>query len=101
MKNYDNLRVLLSSYFHQDWDLAGPTWEDAVAEFVRMEPPDVVQSAAHEIERLLATVSEGAALSAMLASLGCEYSTGDPAGDRQWLEQVRRRLRERPLRNPL
>ena len=89
----DNLSYLLSSYFHQDWDHYGPTWQHAVDAFLE-DDPTTVAAVPDEIDDLLASSNED--LEQSLERLGNYYYP--PEGDRAWLEAVRDRIKERATR---
>lgn len=82
----DNLRYLLSAYFHQDWNHTHGSWQEVIAEFVTDDGP-TVEAVPGEIDRLLSRTPDDEALERAVRSLGCDY---DPAeGDRAWLQAVR------------
>lgn len=91
----ENLRHLMSAYFHQDWPLEYPNWQAAVDDFVDRSParaafvPEEIGKALDHNgseESLVATLTRlGAFIHA--PSLGCTYG--------EWLSAVQDRVRSR------
>jgi hypothetical protein len=93
---YPALSYVLGAYFHQDWDLGGPTWEAVVSAFTASNDSAAVAGAAVDIARLLADVPGEEALTDALNALGCAYDPRpdlpDGSSPRAWLERVREHL---------
>jgi hypothetical protein len=85
----DNLRYMLSAYFHQDWNHTHDSWQAVVDEFVTDDRTTVVE-VPREIEKILAEVTDDLELGQLILSLGCDYSPIE--GDRAWLTAVRDRI---------
>jgi CdiI immunity protein len=87
----DNLKYLLSAYFHQDWNHAHDSWQAVVDEFVT-DDLSTVKAVPDEIDRALTETVDDAELELLLRSLGCDYDPDE--GDRAWLEAVADRIRQ-------
>lgn len=88
----DNLKYMLSAYFHQDWNHTHDSWQAVVDEFVTDDLPTVA-AVPDEIDQVLTEAVGDAEMELLLKSFGCVY---DPAeGDRAWLAAVRDRIRQR------
>ena len=85
----DNLKYMLSAYFHQDWNHTHNSWEAVVDEFAT-DDRSTVAAVPGEIDRLLAGVTDDAELDQLVLSLGCDYNPDE--GDRAWLSAVRDRI---------
>lgn len=90
----DVLRHLLTGYFHQDWDRAGPTFEAVVDRFVATEGPARTNALVEDLDELLALgLGEERLRILVLGRFGSSY---DPRPDlsggqtmSQWLRAVR------------
>jgi hypothetical protein len=85
----DNVKYLLSAYFHQDWNHAHGSWQAVVDEFVS-DDRTTVAAVPGEVDQLLAHVMDDVELGQLIMSLGCDYSPDE--GDRVWLGAVRDRI---------
>src|SRR5687767_15749357 len=89
---YPNLHVLIAGYFHQDWDLDGPTWEAVASRYVSDATRDQVNALRTELRSLLdATAREDDLRLVVLHELEGEYDPPD-SSMRDWLEAVLRRI---------
>ena len=90
----DELRHLMSAYFHQDWvDEYVGSWQDAVDDFVRRSPDRVVP-AATQADALLTEPLSNDELGRRLYDLGNYRHAGDePDAYASWLREVAERLR--------
>lgn len=86
----DDLRYVLSAYFHQDWNHTYDSWQAVVDDYVAVSG-DAVIGIPGEIDRLLLQISDDSELAKVLMSLGCAYDP--PEGDREWLAAMRDRIR--------
>lgn len=59
MTDYPALSNMMSSYFHQDYDLMGDSDAEILADFARTHSADEVRRAVAEIDRIMATPVEG------------------------------------------
>lgn len=91
-ENWPALSLLMGSYLHQDWQLEGPTLEDVLDKFARIEGSEMARSAALEIGRVLEDRHTAEPLRSLLQKLGCEYAL--PPGNRlrPWLANVQKLL---------
>lgn len=89
----DDLRHLMSAYFHQDWLLEyDGSWEAAVDDFVR-RTPDQVTPAIAQIDAVLAEGYSNEELGRRLYELGNYRHAGDePDAYASWLSAVAARL---------
>lgn len=87
----DDLRFVLSAYFHQDWNHTYDSWQAVVDDYLAVSG-ESAQEIPSEIDRLLETPDD-AELGDILLSLGCAYDP--PEGDRAWLTAVAERIRAR------
>ena len=90
----DNLKYMLSAYFHQDWNHTHDSWQAVIDEFVTDDRTTVAEVPG-EIEKVLAEVTDDGQLGQLILSLGCDYSPDE--GDRAWLTAVRDRIAEHLL----
>ncbi|HEX2077900.1 MAG TPA: contact-dependent growth inhibition system immunity protein [Longimicrobium sp.] len=93
-ERYPSLWRLISSCFHQDWDLEASTWEPLVQRFIATAGAETVTGAARELGQVLQSVADNDELHELVYDeLGCAY---DPRPNglevRDWLEQIRLRL---------
>jgi hypothetical protein len=94
------LRLLMSGYFDEDWDLNGETAMEVLRSFREDEPEPVVQHAYDQVVELLSRNLEEPELEAELERLGLGYyPPGDGLTHREWLEQVAEVLRSERPRN--
>jgi hypothetical protein len=89
----ENLRHLMSAYFHQDWwDEYAGSWTAAVDDYMRRSPGRA-QGLLDEISLLLASERDDATVARILDELGNYRSPGDsPTAHLDWLEQIRERV---------
>lgn len=85
----DDLRFVLSAYFHQDWNHTYDSWQAVVDDYLAVSG-ESARGIPSEIDRLLETPDD-AALGNILLSFGCAYDP--PEGDRAWLAAVAERIR--------
>jgi hypothetical protein len=94
MDDYPELTQFLGAYLHQDFLEEFPTAADVVDAFINDEPPDSVQSAAAEIDRLLQDERFLRSPDSVLLDLGCYYDpTAEGWSILGWMRQVGRALR--------
>jgi hypothetical protein len=88
----DNLRHMLSAYFHQDWPLEYATWQAAVDDFLARSP-DRASAVPREIDFVLTGRPEDDQLAVALTDLGSFVhapSLGYTHGE--WLVAVKTRI---------
>ncbi len=89
---YPYLFQFFGGYFHQDWMLDSPTWQDVVRQYAKEAAPDDLHRALAEIEDLLHTTPDDQVLEQrLLHELGCEYDPRPDLGGptyREWLAAV-------------
>lgn len=89
--NFNNLRLLLSEYFHQDWSLEGRTDAEVVNNFSISEPEAQKELTILDIDRIIEAHSKDECkIEEILAELGCFYyyeDDGLTAGE--WLKRLR------------
>lgn len=89
----ENLRHLISAYFHQDWVLDGGQSVDTVRAFLS-EPREVVHSCADQIDMLLARDFREGELGWLLEEWGNGYDAGEGDAEyRAWLSEIRDQIR--------
>jgi hypothetical protein len=77
-----------AGYFHQDWELDDPSWQDVVNRFVSDDGEEAAEQVREAVNRLLGEVESDVQLTKVLADLGCYYWAGSPAEMRVWLENL-------------
>jgi len=82
-------------YFHQDWNLDDPNWQDVVDCFVRYEGEEAARQVRDAVGKLLGKVESDLQLAKVLEDLGCYYWAGSPSEQRVWLENVNATLQVR------
>lgn len=93
MSSYENLRLLFSGYFHQDWRLDDATPDDVLRRFARSEPPDVVAAAADELTHLTSTTPERELADVVMEEFGSYFDPSDGGESvSQWLHTARAKL---------
>ena len=93
----DNLRHLMSAYFHQDWwDECDGSWSAAVDDFARRSP-DRVDGVITDITSLLASDPSEAEAADTLKELG-NYRSPDPSPTAHvdWLRAILDQLIQSP-----
>ncbi|MFN0019267.1 MAG: contact-dependent growth inhibition system immunity protein [Pirellulaceae bacterium] len=94
---YPHLRQLFGGYMHQDWCNEGKDWPDLVRNFSRCESIADPSIVATEIEQLLASAPNDAALhDHVYREMNCYYDPRPDLGGptvREWLTQVAAFLR--------
>jgi hypothetical protein len=84
----ERLKQFFGGYFHQDWDINGPTWRDVIKQCFT----DVKREEAIEIrDDLAAWLAESAGDSSpnLPPSFGCDYEAGlEGLNDRQWVQEM-------------
>ncbi len=86
----ERLRQLFGAYFHQDWDLDGPTWQDVVLVFVKDHSRQSALDVLNAIRSWLQSAASDAEIARELQdSFWCECSAQpDGITGRRWVEQV-------------
>ncbi len=94
MKNkYPALFQFFGCYFHQDWPVDYESWDPAIADFVKSEPPESIRAAQFELEQILNSGCSESEVLELLLQLGCYYDpTADGTNVFSWLQDVRRKL---------
>lgn len=89
--NYPNLEHLIGCYFHQDWQIEGPTTEAVLEIYLKEYSAEYPPLVLAELRALLQR--SDSEVEAELEKMGCEYA---PAGDnttfRGWLNRMEARL---------
>lgn len=92
---FERLEYLAEAYFHQDYDLLGPTPAAVVYEFCKREAPQAVSQLQSDVDSALQTLTEQELASLWLERWRASY---DPRQDqmtyRQWFQQILHVLRE-------
>ncbi|PJI85528.1 contact-dependent growth inhibition system immunity protein [Luteimicrobium subarcticum] len=88
------LGYLGQNYFHQDWDLWGPTPTNVLERFRRQETESLVEATRDEVASILSSHPDGEALEALWDGTGAAW---DPVlarwgTYREWFEEIRRVL---------
>lgn len=81
-----------AAYFHQDWNLNDPSWQDVVNRFVRDDGKEGARHVHEEVNRLLNEPESDVQLAQVLEDLGCYYWAGSPSQMRVWLESLNKKL---------
>jgi CdiI immunity protein len=81
--------LLVSGYFHQDWDLNGHDAHEVIEKFAREMPPEDVAEARAAAAELLANGLDEDELETHLHALGLGYGPEfDGLDHRGWLELI-------------
>lgn len=91
---FPNLTQFFSSYFHQDWTEEANSPGEVVENYRNSEPPESIESALAELNKLLEIPIAPADLETfILDELGCYYNPeADNQTVREWLELVQKSL---------
>ena len=84
---------LVACYFHEDWDIEGPTVEAVIDTYLRGASPEEVQEALSEIELLLTQPEADVAERLDNWYLAYDY-TVDRMDAHDWLRRVEAQLRQ-------
>jgi hypothetical protein len=88
---------MFGAFFHQDWVTEGEDWPDLVRNFRGGQPPEELEAAARELDRLLGEFAGDEELEGyLLNDLGCEYTPRPDLGGptvREWLGRIAAFLR--------
>jgi hypothetical protein len=91
IERYQNLRLFLTAYFHQDWDDHWGTPQNAVKEFAQKRSAEQLDVVIREIDALRAEViDEGQLAEILFEDLGCNYYS---ESYRDWLLWLRHALK--------
>lgn len=83
------LQRFFAAYFHQDWYLETPRWQDAVAEFATSTSPQQVAATVGELHELAAAQLDEATLAEVLEALDCALvPTGVGLNATSWVEAL-------------
>lgn len=87
---HPSLELLLTGYFHQDWELDASSPAEVIEHFARREPPAAVDAAIASIDQILRRRDSEMLAEAILRDLYCQI---DPKGfglsARAWLQDLR------------
>ena len=93
----ETLRQFLGGYFHQDWDVNGPTWVDVVDQFLRDHGNGEITKTRDALQSWLDDTRAGTGLPSLYA---CDYNPRqDGLDDRTWVRAIIDHLDKR-LRDP-
>lgn len=93
----ERLSQFFGAYFHQDWDLDGPTWQDVVLVFVKSQSRERALDVLNSIRSWLRSATSDAQIARELQEFGCEYNPQpDGITDREWVEQVAKFIADGP-----
>ena len=92
---YDQLAVLLGSYFHQDWDLDAESWQGVVHNYISDSDAEDIQYLCAQLENFIEEFESGACDASIFLKLHCYYDYR-PSGLSavEWLSGILRILRE-------
>lgn len=95
--HYDQLRQFFGSYFHQDWDIEGDTWEAIIKAYQGANDPRQQRFVSAQIDSLIKDFESGYVDSdTFLSDFYCEYN---PAADGlsilEWLTKINATLKDR------
>ena len=91
--DFPALRHLLGAYLNRDWPEEYGSIEAAVDAYRREADAARRSSAVSEIDKLLATLLDEAALAEFVGDLGCAYNfEGAPDGAAGFLKMIRSRI---------
>jgi len=88
-----SLQQFFGGYFHQDWQLDDPTWQDVIRRFLSESNSSDSAQVAVGIESLLSYSASDETLCRVVQEFGCDYWPGSAAQMRTWLRQVVSELR--------
>lgn len=89
------LEQLLSTYYHEDFDIYGGMW-GALNQYLVDSGPDDIAQLNSELDAVLRTYNEQE-VEALLDSFDCAvYMGDDPGGYRGWLKELARRAADAP-----
>lgn len=81
-----------AGYFHQDWNLDDPSWQDVVNRFVRDDGEEAAGYVREAVNKRLDEAESDVQLAKVLEDLGCYYRAGSPSEARVWLENLNAKL---------
>ena len=81
-----------AGYFHQDWNLDDPSWQDVVNRFVRDDGEEAAGHVRQAVNKLLSEAESDVQVAKVLEDLGCYYWAGSPSETRVWLENLNAKL---------
>jgi contact-dependent growth inhibition (CDI) system CdiI-like immunity protein len=89
-KDRERLRQFFGAYFHQDWALDGPTWQDVVRAYLRDASREDALALLGTMRSWLGDAASDVAVTRDLwDSFGCEYDPqSDGLSDREWVERI-------------
>ena len=79
-------------YFHQDWNLDDPSWQDVVNRFVHDDGAEAAGHVCEALNKLLGETGSDEHLAKVLENLGCYYWAGSPSETRVWLKNLNAKL---------
>lgn len=97
MKNeYDQLKQFFGSYFHQDWDFDGDTWEDVIKAYRISNGVNDQRILTAQLDNLIKDIESGNANSNTFQSdFNCEYNFGaDGLSVLEWITKINAILKD-------
>jgi len=92
---HPSLELLVTGYFHQDWDLDASSPAEVVARFAASEPSSAVQNAIASIEKILNRRDSEVAAEELLKELSSQFNpSAFGLTPRGWLQALRTQLKE-------
>jgi hypothetical protein len=92
-EKYPHLFQFFGGYFHEDWPLESPLWQDAVALFVKESKPETVLAVYDEVTALRSETVDDKVLGRALFDLGsCYTPLPDGMSNSEWLQEIQKQL---------
>jgi hypothetical protein len=93
-REFPALYQLFGGYFHEDWKVEHGSPDAAVRAFIAEAPPEAITAASAELDRLLSSGFDDAALTRLLDDgFRCDYvPASDGIATSDWLARVRATL---------
>ncbi|MHB8717961.1 MAG: contact-dependent growth inhibition system immunity protein [Candidatus Dormibacteria bacterium] len=83
------LQRFFAAYFHQDWYVETPRWQDAVEDFANSTSPQTVAATVGELRELAGAALDEATLAEVLEALDCSLvPSGVGLNATSWVEAL-------------
>lgn len=84
------LAEFLTAYFHQDWSIDGPDWQEIAKLFLQDRPaPETLQAIVRALNQLAGAEDDQVLRERLLNEFGCYYYPGGaPGAMRDWLLEL-------------
>jgi len=90
IKKYNQLKQFFGSYFHQDWDFDGDTWEEVIANYLTTCSGGEIELLTAQLDDVIQDIESNKIDANMLSSeFNCDYNfDADGLSAIEWLAKI-------------